>query len=393
MFSRLLFISCCLAFSPLLQAQLEMRLDSISQVIQHSYSFTEEGEQLLSILRESVYNEAQIMTRQDRWHYTYPNGEKTAKLHYHYSYNPKSYMGEFYNEYLAYEGGPKQAKKKKTTFKSHAHSATERERVQQFDAEGKLSRASENRYDKSGELVYSKSTDYSYSPPMIHIDEVERNAAGQIIKWTATDKSELGTEKVREMSCKYLFDSLLLESTGYVYSDWNQTVNKYNKKTGEIKKSTISYGLRQSNGKVTIRHKKVSTYKNNRPIKSVEYNYKKKFKTSTFSYNGPVMTEKVDYKDKKEKDIIKTEKKVYNATGKLQLYERAIDGEPQYREQYSYDAADRLLKYTETEFRENGAHSITIIEYNIDQNPVKKQLFQGDKLLKLDEYSYLYQEN
>lgn len=346
------------------------------------------GSAKLTSLKLSQYDTNQALIQQDRWTYKQVDTGLWARKHYHYEYTPKSRLGQFYTEHHKKDGSS--AKKHLHKFKSFRHSATDRVWIKHYAPDGKIIRSTQNGFDENGFLnkVYSK--DNSYTPPLIHTESVVRNDLGLMLKWESYDEDQDGKRKVREMNWKYKDDSILLRSSGYVFNDWKETVNDFDKKTGLLKKKTQSYGYRQQDGKIIRNHKNTTTYKNGQPAKLVEFEYKKKFATHKFEYNGNIEIQSINYKDKKIADEVYKFKRCQDSLGNPLLYEEWLNGTLKEKINYSYSNEGKLTKKEDYEYRKSGSVSCRIVEYNKDGRILRKALQVDDRLIKEDLYEYRF---
>lgn len=380
-FKLLLPLLLILCSNALLAQQNE--LDSLQTIKIQTFN----GSGNLTALKLSKYDSNQILIQQDRWTYKQVDTGLWVRKHYQYEYSPKSRLGQFYTEH---QKDGSFLKKHLHKFKSFQHSATDRVWIKHYAQDGKILRSTQNSFDENGYLnkVYTK--DNSYSPALIHTESVVRNDLGLMLKWESYDEDQDGKRKVREMNWEYKADSILLRSSGYVFNDWKETVNKFDKKTGLLKKKTQSYGYRQQDGKIIRNHKNITTYKNGQRVKLVEFEYKKKFATHQFEYNGNLEIQSINYKDKKIADEVYKFKRLEDSLANPLIYKEWLNSELKEKISYSYSDEGKLSKKEDCEYRKNGSVSCRIVEYNSDGRIVRKALQVDDRLIKEEFYTYSF---
>lgn len=386
----ILLLGLCFYFSSHAQTQLSgLNLSGIKRVKQTTYNYKNKAKNL-TLIKESVYDTNQVLTNQERNHFMTVDTGFAAHKHYVFTYNPATKLGSYYTEQLEHSSKPnRKYSKQKATFKSYDHSS-KREWVKVYKKNSKLLlRQTKKKFDTNGHLINTEITYYDSSPPRSSKENVSRNAAGNIISWASFDDDGDTKSQARQFTAKYKHDTLLLESSGYLYFNWNQTINKFNGKN-ELKKTISNVGTRQSTGKVKINDQTITIYKYNKPFKTIEKKLKKKVKTIVYSYTP---TEEVQQITTPEKTY--TEKKVYSyadsAMTRLVHYTETLDGKPFLDKTFTYHPDTTLLaSYTEVEFRKNGQDWKTVRYYDMDGNYTKQQFFVANKLNKEDIYTYEY---
>ncbi|MCP4439845.1 MAG: hypothetical protein GY810_12950 [Aureispira sp.] len=365
-------------------SQDKLMLDSIQLIKQSTYEYKNDNK-VLESYKESRFDTNQVMIEQNRYHYLATDTGLAVVTHYKLVYNPKTYLGSYYTERLPHAKRPKRKYSKKLTkYKSFDHE-TKKKWVKQYSKENKLIKETRNSYNAQGLTIKSKITDHHSSPPTIHTDEVERNSAGKMTFWESHDDDGTGLKKVRQHEWTYLNDTLLLESSGYVYNNWTQIKNKYKK--GVLLKSTNEAGFRQSTGKVKLTHKVLKKYKDGRLVQELIFDMKKKEFTKTYVYEGDLTTETIETK---EGIKVNTVKEVYD--GDLLIEESTTEeGKPRLVERYTYDELTKtLLENIEIEYRKSGKEWKTITKYDSAGNLVSKTFYVNDKPVRVDAYEYVY---
>jgi hypothetical protein len=380
-----LLILVLMMLSNSLFAQEELK-DSLKTIVVKTYR----GNEQLKSLKISQYDTNQIMIQQDRWDYIKVDTGRWAKRHYYYTYNPNTRLGEFYTEHHQKDGSS--TKKHLHKFKSFRHRLKDKAWIKLYGEDGKVLRETQNSFDQNGFLTKVYTKDYSYKPTLIHTEAVQRNDLGLMLKWESYDEDGDGKKKVREMNWSYKEDSILVESSGYVFNNWKETINEFDKKTGLIKKQTQTYGYRQDDGTIIRNHKNISQYKDEQKIKMIEYEHKKKFATHRFEYEGDSEIQRIDYKDKKMADEVYLFKTVKDSLGRSLLYEESLNDALKEKIVYSYSSEGTLTKKEDYEYRKNGTVSLQITEYNSDGRILRQALKVDDRLLKEDRYEYTFHE-
>lgn len=369
-----------------LEAQsVDLKLKDLQYIRQTSYELNKEKRQLLSV-RESWFDERAILTRQERYGYIAVDTGSLLANRYHYEYDTTTRKGKNYTERLVTPRN-KNYSRQETRFTSYDHSSDKRVSSQQYSSDTKLQTEIENSYDAQGNLVKTILRDHTYAPPMLQTDEMQRNAAGKMTRWTSYDEQGgAKREQVRDFSWEYLNDTLLLRSSGYVYNDWTETVNKYSK--GVLKQSTQSVGTRQTNGKTTITNKMVTNYANGKPISATETVNGKKTRTIAYTYFEE------GYKEEaittKEGVTVNGEKELY--LNDTLLIERlwTTNDEKTRQETHQYDALGQRIRSVFIEFKSNGDEWKTEFELDEHGNPTHRLFFINKHLQQEDVYEYKY---
>lgn len=375
----------CMILGTIAQAQLdEARLDSVLYISQLTYDY-KKGDKSLKIEKESFLDTNQIMYKQERTNYVYVDAKRVKSMHYAYTYDPKTRRGEYYTERFPVPNRKKSKYSKRVSkFKSFDHKS-KYEWIKHYNSKDEIQQDARFEYDSHGERTYNYQKNYAYNPPTVHIDEMERNDRGELLKWVSYDEQEGKKEQVRDFNWEYQ-DTLLVRSSGYVFNNWNETEHQYKK--GVLKKSTQNIGYRQDKGKVIIDHKISTKYKNGLPFKKMEHRLGKKESTTSYTYAPNYIEEKV---------VTKTETKVIEEKKLMQnglLVEKTdlLDGKPTLSEKNTYSSGGRLQKHVEIEYRKNGDEWKTVFEFNKRNNLTRKTFLINEKLRQEDLYTYKYRE-
>ncbi|WMX14846.1 hypothetical protein [Aureispira sp. CCB-E] len=374
--------------SSILNAQPQRNLDSVQTIIHTTYKY-KNGVPQLSMTKESVYDTNAILIRQDRYHYMAVDTGFAPRTHYSFEYNPARKLGSYYTEQLTHSDKPKrQYSKQLSKFKSYDHEH-KREWVRLYKKNSNLMlRQVEKTFDKNGFPTQTKTTNYDTSPPNSSLEKVSRNALGNITNWESFDDDGDTKMQARSFQATYKNDSLLLQSTGYLYHNWNQVINKYDR-YNQLKKTILRAGTRDSNGKVKRTDQTITTYKYNLPVKTIEKRLNKKVKTITYTFNDNeeiqlVVTPEKTYEEKKTYVYLDSSKQL------LTTYTETLEGQPFVRKEITYDTTSKIQTYTEIEYRKNGKDWKTVKTYNNRGNYTHIDFFIADKLNKRDVYTYTY---
>lgn len=390
-FRLLLILIPCFSVGNLF-AQSELNLDSIHKIKHTTYNYQNDNA-LLSILKISEYDTNQILIRQERFNYIKADTGNAVGTHYLFTYNPKSRWGEFYTESIPHSSQPnKKYSKQLTEFKSidHAH---KREIVKQYKADSKdLLRKIEVVFDSNGNPTSTQTTSYETSTPQHSIEKVQRNAAGNIVLWESFDDDGDAKIQARSFTATYKNDTLLLTSSGYLYHNWNEVINTYDK-NNLLAKSISNIGTRQTNGKVKKIDQITVTYSNGKPTKSVEKRANKPYKTIIYTYEANKEILQITLPDKNYQDV-KTYTYLNGDKRYLTDYTETLDGKPFLEKKMVYDTANasvKLMQYTEIEYRENGKDWKTVKEYNERGNLTRIRFYIANVLSKEEVYEYVYE--
>ena len=377
-------LACFLAFSAAAQAQ-NLDLTGVAKIRQ--ITIDQSKTPFVTALKTSDFDTNKIMTAQFRINYASADTANARISEYYLNYNPANRTGS-----LGTVRYPTAANRLDSVvhFQSKYNSYDHKENnnwVKQYNEKGKLFLESEYTYNGKGLMISSRRNDLLSQT--INFDQLERNEAGKITKWTSTD-TEFGKETiVRNVEYSYLYDTLLLTQEGYIYNNWNKTTNKYDKK-GLHTSSITETGYRQPDGKILRDTKTEIKYKNGRPVSSSYTENGKKLSSSVFSYTDSSSTEAIARKEGKQKiNQIKTNVMRYDAQKRLIENSQLEDGKMMFSKQYVYQDST-LFQYIEIEHKVNGEVWKTVIEDNDKGNPANKKLFKGDKLWQEDQYIYEY---
>lgn len=384
-FGTLLSFFCAQLFG-----QAELNLDSVQSISHHSYSYAN-GQEELVLVKESVFDTNQILILQNRYNYMKVDTGFAVQTHYRYSYNPKSKFGNYYTENLAHSSKPnKKYSKQESSFKSYDHKF-KREWVKTYKKNSTLLlRQTEKTFDENGYVTSTKTTNYGNSPTSSSTEKVERNAAGNMVRWESFDDDGDTKMQARSFEATYKNDTLLVYSSGYLYHNWNEVSNKYNGKN-ELKKTILTTGTRRSTGTINRDDQTIITYKNGKPFKSVEKKLGKVVKKISYLYEPGKEIQKITT-PKKSYTEVKTYTYLDSAQRLLTEYTETLEGKPFLKKELEYDTLSFKIKtYTEIEYRNNGKDWKTVKTYNDRGNLTKTSFYIADKLNKEDRYEYTYQ--
>lgn len=372
-------------------AQSKLNLDSIHTITHTTYNY-QNDKAALATLKKSEYDTNSILIRQERFNYIPVDTGFAPSTHYLFTYNPKSRWGSYYNESLPHSSLPnKKYSKQETEFKSYDHDH-KRELVKQYKPDSKdLLRKIETKFDANGNPTSTETTSYESSTPHHSIEKVQRNAAGNIVLWESFDDDGDVKMQARGFVAEYKNDTLLLSSSGYLYHNWNEVVNTYDK-NNVLTKSISNIGTRQTTGKIQKNDQVTVTYANGKPSKSVDKRGKSVYKTILYTYEENKEILQVTTPEKSYQDI-KTYKYLDADKRFLTDYTETLEGKPFLVKNMVYDTTNatiRLTQYTEIEYRENGKDWKTVKEYNERGNLTSVRFFIANVLNREDVYEYGY---
>lgn len=384
-----LYLYFSIGFQTILLGQPKLNLNSVQTIKHSTYTFRNTISNL-SIIKESVFDTNTILIRQDRYNYMQVDTGAAPRSHYHFVYNPQSKLGSYYTEQLEHRSKPnKKYSKQETKFKSYDHKF-KREWIKLYKKNSKiLLRQVQKTFDENGHVTSSKTTNYDTSPSNSSTEKVKRNSTGNITFWESFDDDGDTKMQARSFEAKYKDDTLLLQSNGYLYHNWNQVINKYDR-NNYLKKSILNIGVRGSNGKVKRTDQTITIYKNNLPYKKTEKKLRKKIKTITYVFEDNKEIQVVVTPDKTYKEI--KEYTYLDSTQQfLTLYTETLEGKPFMRTEMVYDTAtSKMTQHIEIEYRNNGKDWKTVKTYNEQGNYTKIEFFIANELKKRDIYEYTY---
>lgn len=371
-----------------IKAQSKRNLDSVQTIVHTTYNYKGDAP-ILSMVKESVLDTNSILIRQDRYNYMKVDTGFAPRTHYAFEYNPVRKLGNYYTEQLTHGDKPKRKYSKQITkFKSYDHQH-KREWVRLYKKNSALMlRQVEKTFDANGYPTRTKTTNYDTSPPNSSLEKVGRNALGNIINWESFDDDGDTKMQARSFQASYKEDSLLLQSTGYLYHNWNQVINKYDRKN-LLKKNILRAGTRDSYGKVKRTDQTITIYKNGRPFKMIEKKLNKTTKKIAYTFNEneeiqTVVTPTSSYQEKKTYTYLDSSKQF------LTVYTETLEGKPFLKIEIEYDTASRIKTHTEIEYRKNGKDWKTVKTYNEYGNYTQIDFFIANKLNKREVYAYTY---
>jgi len=374
-------------------AQSERNLDSIKTITHTAYNYLNETRNL-TLLKKSEFDTNQVLTLQHRYNYMKVDTGFAVRAHYHYTYNPKSKLGKYYTENLEHSSKPnRKYSKQESSFRSYDHKH-KRKWVKLFKKNSSLLlRQTEKTFDENGHVTSTKTTNYNTSPPNTFNEKVDRNKAGNMTHWESFDDDGDTKMQARAFDATYKDDTILLSSSGYLYHNWNEVINKYDKKN-QLIKSTSNTGIRRPTGKIKKNDQVLVIYKENKPYKSVEKKSGKTAKTILFVYEEGKEVQQITTTDTdKTYEEVKTYEYLDSAQLLLTQYTETLDSKPFLKKEITYDSLDfHITSYTEIEYRKNGKNWKTIKEYNKMGNLTRIRFYIADILNKEDIYEYTYHE-
>ena len=387
---------CWFSSSILLSAQTDslvtdsLNIDTLQlqQTIHYSYRYNK-GVQQINYLQKIQYDTNGLVIRQERDYYQATDKDPVINRHYLFEYNPNTLRGSYQTEQLAI--GKKAYSIQKTTFRNYDRTSNKRYwvKTQQPNSQ-QLLRQVRYEYDKNGYLIGKESSNYQTKPTSTSTEKVTRNAVGNMLTWVSHDDDGDTKTQARSFTASYLEDSLLLRSEDQLYFNSTIVINKYDKNR-QLKKTEKLVGNRSTKGKIKYNNETVTVYKEGRPYKLTEKNFKKKVRTITYNYSDNEETQAVVTSDKSYTERIVV---TYHAQfPKLPIQRTETqEGAPFLTETWTYnDSTGQLLSHIVVEQRKNGKDWKNEEQYNEQGDLIAKRLFV-DNILKTEEiYEHTYQ--
>jgi hypothetical protein len=371
-------------------AQPQRNLDRVKTIIQTAYNYSG-GAKNLTLVKKSEFDTNQVLVLQHRYNYMKVDTGFAVRAHYQYMYQAKSKLGNYYSENLEHSSKPnKKYTKQESSFRSY-DDKHKRKWVKLFKKNSSLLlRQTEKTFDENGYVTSTKTTNYNTSPPSTFKENVSRNKSGNMTHWESFDDDGDIKMQARSFDATYKNDTILLSSRGYLYHNWNEVINKYDKKN-QLRKTISNTGIRQSTGKIKRKDQVVVLYKENKPYKSVAKKLSKLAKTILFVYEEGKEIQQITTTENTYEEV-----KTYEYLDSTQLlltkYTETLDSKPFLKKEITYDSLSfQITSYTEIEVRKNGSKWKTIKEYNRRGNLIRIRFYIADILNKEDVYKYTYQ--
>ena len=252
----------------------------------------------------------------------------------------------------------------------------------------KARRAAKSSWD--GFMVGKESSNYETNPTSISSEKVTRNKAGNMLTWVSFDDDGDSKTQARSFSASYLDDTLLLRSDDQLYYNYTTVINKYNKNR-QLTKTEKKVGSRSTKGKVKYNNETTTIYKDGRPYKLTEKNFKKKVRTITYTYQ-----------DNRELQYVVTPEKNYTEQVVVEYHEQfpnlpikktsTKEGAPFLTETWIYeDSTGHLLGHIVIEQRDNNKDWKNEEQYNDQGDVILKRFYVGDGLRTEEVYEHVYQ--
>ncbi len=261
-------------------------------------------------------------------------------------YSPISKLGTIVVENFPNPQYPRQSDYKKQTMRYRSYDHKKKNEWEETrDGNGKF--LSERRYtfNHKGEPLSSLLREARADGEITQEDIFERNMAGFISRWSATDTENGKTSTTRNITYSYLSDTLLLRQEGYSYHNWREVDNKYDKNL-QLTQSTTQTGYRQDGGKILRDSKTTTTYKDGKAQKIVFQQNGKTISTTVFSSPAPhTYIEKTSRKEgKKTLTDTKITTETFDAQNRITRQSVQINGVEKERQLIIYEG-DRLIRY------------------------------------------------
>lgn len=358
----------------------------LQQTVQHNYRYNN-GQRQTSFVQTTKYDTNDFVIQQERYYYKSMDTGAVINRHYIFEYNPNSLLGSYYTEQLAI--GNQAYSIQKTTFKNYDRTSNKRYWVKTQKPNSKqLLRQVRYEYDKNGFLIGKEASDYTTNPASRSIEKVTRNDAGNMLTWVSYDDDGDTKTQARTFNASYLEDTLLLRSDDQLYYNYTTVINKYDKKR-QLKKTDKKIGNYSTNGKVKYNNETKIIYKEGRPYKLTEKNFKKKVRAITYAYQP---NEEIQYVVTPEKSYTERIVRTPHPTLPNLFIKRTEtkEGEPFVTELWTYDSTGHLLNHTVLEKRSNGKDWKNEEQYNEHGDIIAKRLFVGNALKTEEIFEHTY---
>lgn len=330
-----------------------------------------------------------LVTRQERSHYEQTDTGYAVSRYYHYHYQPTSRLGEHYTELFPTPQSPSRAYSKQVTqFKNYDNQSDKRIWVKtQKPNSRQMLRQVQYQYDDNGYLTQKTTTDYSQSPSSSSVEQVKRNAAGNMVVWTSSDDDGDGKVQARDFTATYLDDTLLLRSDERLFYSATRVTNQYDGQN-QLKKSVQQVG-NIVKGKPKWTTQTTTWYQEGRPYKSQEKHLNKTTRKIAYTYASNTTTLLVT---SKEGNYTDTQAWIYHDSlpALPTRYTETQKGQPFLEKTWIYTADGQLLQYTELEHRNNDKDWKKIEYYNDRGQLYWQQFYVGDQLNTEERYQYRY---
>jgi hypothetical protein len=376
--------------STVVEDTLQMR-----QSIHYNYRFVN-GQQQTSYIQTTQYDTNGLVVRQERDYYTLLDTGETINRQYLLEYNPNTLKGYYQTEKLPLNGQPYSIQK--TTFKNYDRTSNKRYwvKIQQPNST-QLLRQIRYEYDNNGFLIRKETSNYDTQPTSTNLEKVTRNKAGNMLTWVSEDDDGDTKTQARSFKADYLNDTLLLRSDDQLFYNHTTVINQYDR-NGQLKKAEKKVGNTSTKGKVKYNTEILTLYKDGKPYKLTEKNFKKKSKTITYSYGPQFEVQQVVAPEKSYTDSIFTQILVEGADdpannkhGKSIRHTR--DGQLLEQETWLYwQNTEQPASHTFVEVRNDGDVWTTKETYNKYGDIVTKSvLVNNKKYISKEVYEYVYE--
>lgn len=329
-----------------------------------------------------------VMTKQERTYYEQTDTGIAIARFYAYTYQPANRLGEFYTERFPTPSKARSYSKKATKFQNDNRHPTLRkwEKIYKVNSR-QILRQITYEYDKNGYLTSKTTSNYNTTPTSSTIEKVERNAAGNMLRWTSYDDDGDTKMQARDFTASYLEDSLLLQSYQQLYYGVNQTIHKYTRNK-QLRKTIQQVG-NLVRGKPKWTTKTTICYKDGRPFRLQEKHLNKTVKKIEYNY-APHQTTQVVISS--EGNYTDTQTWTYHDSfPKLPTqYVETKKGKPFVEKKWKYTATGKLLQYIQFEHRANNKDWKEIDHYNDRGQIYWHQFFINDQLNKEERLQYRY---
>ena len=330
-----------------------------------------------------------VVTQQERTHYTPSDTGAVRSKYYTYRYDPRTRRGSYYTEYFPTPKNPTRAySKQEVTFKNYDNQSDKRvwTKIQQRNSR-QLLRQIQQVYDKNGYLTKKTTTDYSTSPSSTSTEEVARNKAGNMVRWTSFDDDGDTKTQARDFTASYLNDTLLLRSNERLYYSANEIINKYDR-NNQLKKQVQRVGNLVKD-KARWNTQTTTWYKEGRPFKSQEKHLKKTVKKIAYTHTATQTTLAVT---SSEGNYTDTKTWTYHDSFPTLpvRYVETQKGKPFVEKTWTYAPNGQLLQHTELEYRSNNKNWREVEHYNDRGQLYWHQFFVGGQPTTEERYQYRY---
>lgn len=373
-------------------ASYTLNLDSVQTIRQTTYienTKDPKNNPYKSAEKVMHFNEEGIRVEETRRFYTLQKKGQGTYLssYFHEVYKPTSRLGTRLK--TTYPAPQKRSTKDSVTTRTKYESYNHKGKyywLKQYDANNKLTLESSYRYDKNGALISVRNVETRDGLRTVREDEMKRTSTGDLLTWKSYTTVDGNRELVRDLKSKYTSEGQLLTRKGYVYNDYQYLENQYDKQ-GQLKKTTAYNGYRRKGKSPTEDYKTLSWYKEGKLTKEKRYHLGKRIAQHTYSYAPNEIVEVLRTKKKEDTFVTRLRK---DTSGRVLRKIKLKNDKLEYDLQLKYNIHERVVYRKESRRRTTGALWSVITTFNDQGNPIRRQKFVDDRLIREDKYEYTY---